>query len=315
MIRHIRIALPAIVLAIYVISASCSRPLPGTFQERLAFAGLTRTCLVHLPPGFDRKANLPLLIALHPFTGAGASMEKMTGFSALADTEGFIAAYPDGHQFVWNADPAAPSSLFGPPADDIAFLSALIDYLIDKYHADPNRVYVAGASSGGLMTHRIACELTGQLAAAASVMITLPSGWENSLQPSGPLPFLIMQGTADPFFPWGGGTVNQGPFRQSQYLSAEATAAFWITCNNANPNPAETSLPDIDPNDGTSVFRRVYAPHPGGAEVVFYSINGGGHTWPGSGDTGLRFLLGPTCRDINASQILWDFLKTCSRGT
>jgi len=313
--HRIRFAIPTVIFAVYLMAASCSRPLPGTFQERITVAGLTRTCLVHLPPGFEHKANLPLLIALHPFTGTGAAMERMTGFSALADTEGFVAAYPNGHQRVWNADPAAPSSILGSPADDVAFLDALIDYLIDKYHADPDRVYLTGASSGGLMTHRIACELTAKLAAAASAMITLPLGWEDSLQPSAPLPFLIMQGVDDPFFPWDGGTVDQGPFRQSEYLSAEATAAFWINYNNANPNPAETNLLDTDPNDGTSGFRRVYAPNPGGAEVILYGINGGGHTWPGSADTGLAFLLGPICRDINASQLIWDFVNIHTRGT
>lgn len=309
------IAIPAIALTIGLMSASCSRPLPGTIQERLTITGMPRSCLVHLPPTFDGETKLPLLIALHPFTGSGQFMEKMTGFSALANCEGFIAAYPDGYQRVWNADPAAPSSILGSPADDVAFLSALIDYLIDKYHADPGRVYVTGASSGGLMAHRIACELTGKLAAVASVMITLPLGWQDYLQPSGPLPFLIIQGVADPFFPWDGGTVNQGPFRQSQYLSAEATAAFWVNFNNAISPPTETNLPDIDPTDGTSVFRRDYASNPGGAEVVFYGINGGGHTWPGSADAGLAFLVGATSRDISATQLIWDFLKTHSRGT
>jgi len=157
------------------------------------------------------------------------------------------------------------------------------------------------------MTHRVACELTDKLAAAASVMITLPVNYE---APARPLPFLIIQGVADPFFPWQGGSVNEGPFRQTQYLSAEDTVAFWVNHNNAVSTPVETQLPDADPKDGTTVFRRVYEANPPGAEVVFYGINGGGHTWPGSSNTWPTFLVGATSHDIDATRVIWDFLKT-----
>jgi poly(3-hydroxybutyrate) depolymerase len=59
-------------------------------------------------------------------------MDKSTGFSALADSEDFIVAYPDGHQRVWNANPAEPSSILGLLADAIAFISARIDPLVDR---------------------------------------------------------------------------------------------------------------------------------------------------------------------------------------
>ena len=239
----------------------------------------------------------------------------MTGFSALADRENFLVAYPDGRQRVWNANPAAPSSILGPPADDITFISALIDRLVNAYGADPDRVFVTGASSGGLMAHRVACELTGRLAAAASVMITLPVGWQDHEKPSEPLPFLLIQGTEDPFFPWQGGTVNEGPFRRTDYLSAEASAGFWVTEDMAASPPVETQLPDSDPSDGTTVFQRVFAPGAGGAQVDFYGINGGGHTWPGSGNNNLEFLVGRTSRDINATQVIWDFFKAHARDT
>ena len=159
------------------------------------------------------------------------------------------------------------------------------------------------------MTHRVACELTDKLAAAASVMITLPVGWQDHEKPSKPLPFLMIQGTADPFFPWQGGTVNEGPFRQGEYLSAEESVGFWVTEDMAVSPPAETNLPDADPNDGTTVFRDIFAPGTEGAEVDFYGINGGCHTWPGSADTCLEFLVGRTSQDINATQVIWDFFK------
>ena len=303
----------AINVSLCLLFTSCPGPSAGTVGDSLTVNGLRRTYLVHVPPALGAKAKLPLLIAMHPFTGTGQTMEELTGFSALADSENFIVAYPDGHQRVWNANPADPSSILGPPADDIAFISALIDHVIDEYGADPDHVYVTGASSGGLMTHRVACELTDKLAGAASVMITLPAGWQDYEVPSRPLPILIVQGVDDPFFPWQGGLVNEGPFRQTRYLSAEDTVAFWVSHDDAISTPVETQLPDVDLHDGTTVFRRNYEANPTGAEIVFYGINGGGHTWPGSADTCLAFLVGATSQDINASQVIWDFLKTQAR--
>jgi len=296
------------VIACLLCTACPSGP-PGTIEDSLSAAGMKRTFLVHLPADVDAEARLPLVIALHSFTGTGRSMEATTGFSALADSEGFIVAYPDGRQRVWNANPGAPSSISGPPADDVAFIAALIDRCVDEYGADPRRVYVTGASNGGLMTHRVACELTDRLAAAASVMITHPAGWQDHEQPTAPVPFLIIHGVDDPFFPWDGGTVNEGPFHMTDYLSVEETVAFWVNNNHAVSPPVETTLPDLDPNDGTTVFRWAYAAGDTGAEVTLYGVNGGGHTWPGNSDTPAQFVFGKTSHDIDATRVIWDFLK------
>ena len=235
-------------------------------------------------------------------------MEQLTGFDAIADREGFLVAYPDGNQRVWNANPANPSSIFGKPADEVAFVGQLIDFLIAEYGADADRVYVAGASSGGLMTHRVAAELTDRLAAGASAMITLPKAFPEALSPSRPLPFLMVHGKADPFFPWDGGTVNEGPGRSDEYLSVRDSLGYWIANNHASTSSTRDDLPDADPNDGTTVFREVHAAA-NGADVILYGVRGGGHTWPGSGNCYPEFLVGKTSNDFSASEVIWEFLS------
>jgi polyhydroxybutyrate depolymerase len=44
------------------------------------------------------------------------------------------------------------------------------------------------------------------------------------------------------------------------------------------------------------------------AEVDFYTINGGGHSWPGGGYLP-KFIVGHTTRDINATRAMWEFLQ------
>ena len=128
---------------------------------------------------------------------------------------------------------------------------------------------------------------------------------------------LIMQGTADPFFPWLGGPVQQGPARQSNYLSAAATVDFWVDANAAQ-RPADIALlPNTDPADGTRIIRETYTKTPGGAPVVFYRVHGGGHTWPGSNPSLLESLagVGSVSQDINASRAIWAFFSGHTRAS
>ena len=57
---------------------------------------MTRTFLVHVPPGFDGKSNVPVVIMLHGAGGSGEGAMGQTGWGAKSDREGFIAVFPDG---------------------------------------------------------------------------------------------------------------------------------------------------------------------------------------------------------------------------
>ncbi len=44
------------------------------------------------------------------------------------------------------------------------------------------------------------------------------------------------------------------------------------------------------------------------AEVVFYTVRDGGHTWPG-GEKIPAFLVGQTIPDVDATRLMWNFFK------
>jgi len=46
-----------------------------------------------------------------------------------------------------------------------------------------------------------------------------------------------------------------------------------------------------------------------GAEIVFYSIADGGHTWPGSSIVLTQPWAGKTSQDIKATQLIWKFFN------
>jgi polyhydroxybutyrate depolymerase len=218
--------------------------------------------------------------------------------------------------FLWNGDPTDETKgLLVEDANDVGYIAELVDYLVAEYGVDPARVYLTGASNGGLMTERMACERPDVFAAVAPVMITLPEGFPAWCTSTTPVPMLMILGVDDPFFPWQGGLVEQGPTSTQRYLSASETVDFWVTRNNAATEPAIEALPDLDPNDGTRVFRETHVGGESGTDFIFYRVEGGGHTWPGSRLSLLESLagVGRVSQDIDASRVIWDFFKSKSR--
>ena len=294
-----------VVLVVGLVSG-CPSGGSGLISAFINVDGVRRTYDLHVPSSHDGSTPTPLVIALHPFASTGSGMARMTDFNTLADEKGFIVAYPDGRTRLWNGDPTDEPE--GPPEgrDDVAFIDALITRIQSDHAIDANRVYAVGASNGALMAQRLGCELTERFAAIASVMITLPVGWEDVCEPSSPLPILLIQGVDDPFFPWEGGIVQQGPFLESEYGSTASMVQFWVDNNAAVTPPAVEQLPNTDPEDGTSIYRETYAASAEGAEVLFYGVDGGGHTWPGSTPM-LQRLVGITSQDMDASRVIWEF--------
>ena len=69
---------------------------PGDREGSLPSGGANRTFLLHLPPHFDGKTPLPLVLVLHGGGGNAEGAARMTGFSREADREGFMVVYPNG---------------------------------------------------------------------------------------------------------------------------------------------------------------------------------------------------------------------------
>ena len=90
-------------------------------------------------------------------------MRELAGLDAKADKDNVLVAYPDGQGGGFNALICCGS------ADDVGFLNALTDHLVQTWHADPNQVFLTGISNGGDMSFRAAVESTGKFAAIGVV--------------------------------------------------------------------------------------------------------------------------------------------------
>lgn len=160
-----------------------------------------------------------------------------------------------------------------------------------------------------MMTHRLACELSQKIAAIAPVASNIPVSMASKWKPSRPMPVLIINGTEDPLERWDGGEIRLGTKTYGVVLSVTDTVKFWTERNECKAQPITSHLPDKDPSDGTRVTATVYGRCDSDVEVVLYTIEGGGHTWPGGIQYLPQSIIGKTSRDFNASEAIWQFFK------
>jgi polyhydroxybutyrate depolymerase len=174
-------------------------------------------------------------------------------------------------------------------------------------------MYAMGFSSGGMLSHRLACELSDRVRAIAAVGGTLAESVAASCAPARPVSVLMFHGTDDALAPYGGGRTQRG--RGGPTLSFNDAQLRWARWNGCAPGPVRRTEPDAA-RDGTTVERTLYGSCRDGVEVEAFTIHGGGHTWPGTPEPVSRRLLGKTTRDISATEIMANFfLRQSPRGS
>jgi polyhydroxybutyrate depolymerase len=297
-------------------------PASGGSDQRLSIEhdDIVRTFHIHLPSMPDENKKLPVVFALHGRGGNGESMILVTrrGFDRLAENDKFIIVYPDGIEMNWNdgrIDEEAKDIAHSENIDDVGFICALIDLMIKDYNADSGRVYVTGISNGAIMAYRLACELAGKITAIAPVDGSIPYMFLKECSPSGPVSVLAINNVNDPLVPYDGGEAYTHFHKKKlgQLLSVKESVGFWTKQNKCTETPVIAEEPDRDPKDGTRVTRQEYSGGIEGTEVILYSVEGGGHTWPGGFQYLPVWLIGKTSRDINACEVIWSFFKKHSR--
>jgi polyhydroxybutyrate depolymerase len=261
----------------------------GTESKTLEFGGRTRTYLVHPPKSYEGKLPLPLVLVLHGAIQGATNVERMSGMSAKADKENFLAVYPNGTSGsglapTWNAGACCGYAQKN-KVDDTGFLRALIDRLEHDYSVDPKRIFVTGISNGGMMSYRVACELAGRIAAIAPV----EGAQDVECHPAGPVSVIIFHGTADLLVPYNGGST---PFQLTQRTdtSVSSTVAFWTKQDGCTATPHR--------EESTQLRIETYSGCQDGAGVTLYTIRGGHHMWPGT-----RL----SRNDVPATEIMWSF--------
>jgi polyhydroxybutyrate depolymerase len=266
---------------------------PQQKREDMMVDGMKRAFVTYVPIT-EKTEKMPVIISLHGGFASPKGMFHLADFRPIADRQKIIIVCP-ASKHIWH-DGADNHGI-----DDVKFIDQLITYIIKTYHADASRIYVTGISNGGFMTTRLACQLHKRIAAIAVVAASLDIGEGYDLE--SPMPVIYMHGTKDPIVPYFGGKLfGRRIYSQQQILKK------WVALNNCDIKPTITNEPDTA-QDGTSIIKEEYSNPANGLKVIGYTINNGGHTWPGGSQYAPKFIIGKTTKNLNACQVIWDFFK------
>jgi polyhydroxybutyrate depolymerase len=299
-------------LALWGAALVAMAPAPAAQEKTIATGGRVRTYRLYAPHSLPKERPSPLVLVFHGGEGDGEGVERLTGFDALADREGFLVAYPDGGGKHWNdGRENRDFETFREHVDDVAFVGALIDALSRDHAIDPKRIFATGISNGGIFSHYLAARLANRIAAIAPVAGGIAEPVRSRFRPEKPVSVLIIHGTEDPLVPYHGGGVRRGT--HGRVLDTDEAARLWVAADACSIQPSKNSLPEADPDDGCRVDRTRWTGGRNGTEVVLYTVQGGGHTWPGESQYAPRIAVGRVCRDFDATQVIWEFFKTHPR--
>ncbi len=285
------IGLPVVMVPLEAVSFYAANRDNGS----LVSSGEKRDYLLYVPSSYDRRTPTPLVISMHGAGLWGAAQKETSQWNDLADEQRFIVVYPSGiggkGVRVWRVEPGAGL------LKDVRFIAELIDTLKKSYNIDSTRIYANGLSNGGGMSFVLSCTLSDRIAAVGMVGAaqTLPWSWCTDKRP---VPMIDFHGTADQHTPYNGGSswISARPFP-----SVPKWAANWARRNKCGADPIESAV-------AVDVTRRAYASCADDADVVLYTVQGGGHTWPG-GTPLPEWFVGRTTRSIDATRLMWDFFR------
>ncbi len=299
------------------VGCSVARAQLGPVQH-IQVGPLDRTYIVERAGPADASGRLPIIIYLHglgTLISDGVPPRFDIPFASLPGMPPALVLHPQGVDRRWDAIPARIKTwqrlagTNGEPVDDIAFLRALIDHLVTDENGDPARVYVAGVSSGGFLVPRIACEMGDKVAAVADVIGTARQAVFKDCN-SPPVSFALIASTTDDTNPYAGASGSE----LTRLASAPDTAFFFAKHDGCSTR-TETALPHLDPALPSTVSLTRFSDCAEGTEVLFYRVDGSGHSVPSTAPVDAEGwnATGRRNRDIDTAQVLWTFFRAHQR--
>jgi polyhydroxybutyrate depolymerase len=300
-------------------------------DETLMHEGVERTYKLFIPSTYSPGSATPLVLNLHGHRGNADQQMVSSAMNSVAEEEGFIVAYPNGVDDTWKFS----------NDNDINFIDELLETIGSQYSVDASRVYSTGLSKGGMFSYVLAVTRPYTFAAIAPVAgfrrideqqdgSGLHPPWVPRVPPR-PVPLMHIHGTGDLAGPYHGGPRPSDPDGKI-YPSVEDVLNEWLACNGCDATPSVSELPDIMPDDGSTVSILswgdcdTYTSVDGDeivANVVHYRVNGGGHNWPvleadrAANLDAIEITWGadllpyfmPLNSDFSASAAMWEFFE------
>jgi poly(3-hydroxybutyrate) depolymerase len=242
---------------------------------------------------------VPFVYVFHGFTMSGQSMYDMTGYPALADSEGIAVVFPDGQAgSPWNVSDnnagicGAGAAVNNTNAIDFAFMDAMKADIEQDQCLDSAHVFATGFSMGGYFSHHIGCDRTDIRAIGPHSGGTIAdlSGCK-----TGHVPAIIFHGVSD-------GLIADGcddPNGAAQ-VGYPPSATLWAKKNGCQNTYTTTQ---VNGSGGGTGQCYLYNGCPSDGQVELCTFNGMSHNWAGGSGT----FGAPTY--ASATQLEWAFWK------
>lgn len=255
-------------------------------KYEMQYGDTVRTYTMHIPEGLKKGA--PLVVYAH---GYGSKTRERADLNAAADKFGFAVCNPDGSpdsrgKDCWNVGYPSQCTM---KVDEAHFYRALLDEVCKRFELSRENVFLAGMSNGGDLCYKFAYTEPSLFRAYGSVVgLTLECVYL-PYKLTAPVPMIHIHGTADKTSWWNGDHLNEGGW--GAYLSVPMSVQA-VAVNNRCTTLEVDTVPSKHP-DTNPVVRYHYSNSPSGADVDFYVIEGGTHTWQ--------------AKFLDTGTLLWEF--------
>jgi polyhydroxybutyrate depolymerase len=254
----------------------------GQHDVSLSFGGVDRKYIAYVPASYDPSTPTPLVLSMHGYMSADWQQILFSDGNTQADANGYVVIYPNGLGSSWNAGSCCGSSASS-GVDDVGFLRHVVEHAAQRLCIDRARVYATGMSNGGYMSHRLACEASDVFAAVAPVAGAMGI---DDCSPPRPVPVIAFHGIQDPLVSYGDGSD---------------AIQDWLFLDGCTVASTRT--------DHGGSYCDTYAECDDGVEVALCTLDPMGHCWPGGSSILCLPGIGPYNDDIEANQLMWDFMS------
>ena len=262
----------------------------GTIQD----GGIQRE-YIYYHPG-SAPPNCPLVFVCHGYTGSAEGIMNYSEFNQLADEYGFAVCYPQG------IEDGGGNTFFNvgydfqnnETVDDVAYLQNLNSYFQNAYSLDADKVFCTGMSNGGDLCYMLACQASETFRGVAPIAGMIMQDIMDDCNPTSEVSILEVHGTQDNVTYFDGDPNNIDGW--GAYPSIPETITFFNNLFGLQLVSTE-NFPNINTNDGSTVSSEKYGSSNSCTEVWLYTVQGGGHDWPGAFGN----------MDIEASREAWLF--------
>ena len=272
--------------------------------KTLTWGGQERQYIEYVPTTYSATQPAAVMFLLH---GMGDTMDNMfqaTQIQRVAEEQGWIIICPQALEFnyeipgmgsqnfgaCWNVGStvAVDFNMYGMPfsfdvnvngdVDDEGFLMAALEATKDAYNVDQDKVFFAGFSLGGFMSHRMAINHGDVINAIAAVSGVIGNDL-TTLTPVANVNVLQFFGTTDEMITYDGGMISlQSLGMYNLGLPVEETVEFWRSFNQCDETPIVMQYPDTQ-NDGLNFELYTYLNGNNDSRVAFIKVYNGLHTW------------------------------------